>query len=677
MLAGSAVAALTAGTAISITGTLANYTIAHADTSTVGDTANSGGTVMQNFTFDGFGHVATQSSVNLDTRYAQALTQGSGISITGALSGYTIAHSDTSGVTSADNSGTTFIQDLTFDTYGHVTAIASVDAATALDSRYVNTTGDTMTGNLVVDIDAIGTSGYIGLKTNASLNHQWQFFATAHDYAVIPEDFFLAYYNGSTLATAIWIENSTMATQFGGTLSSTNWNITTAGVMSMAANSDTTHTLGRAVIGYSAASDSATFAHYDQNTSTNFGFAQYANGASQVNATTGQEITLSVNDVATYTVNADRLLPRSSVQVDLGDYNRKIRTIHAAELAVQTLIAQDVIATVGGQIIVSPTSRLIADISSAGVPGGTDVIYTNLISYWSLDEVGGTRLDSKSTNHLSDKNTVTSTTGKVGVSALFNLANSERLWCADNAALSTGDIQFYICAWVYATLDDGGTQCVLAKAGASGDRSWTLHVNWSTNKFDFTVYSAANAATTISTGTISTNTWYFVECWHDSSGNTINIALNRTETSSAYSAGVKDDTGNFTIGARSTGVYFTGRVDEVGFWKNYIPDSTRRNWLYNSGSGRAYTDIYNYGAGAFEMDIEHNSYGAGDFLYMAAAPGGIAQHEVFKITSSPTTITGGYRYSAERDLDGTGANNWYAGDAVTSLGGPLVRATST
>ena len=37
----------------------------------------------------------------------------------------TISHDDTSSVSAADNSGTTFIQDLTFDTYGHVTARTS------------------------------------------------------------------------------------------------------------------------------------------------------------------------------------------------------------------------------------------------------------------------------------------------------------------------------------------------------------------------------------------------------------------------------------------------------------------------------------------------------------------------------------------------------------------------
>jgi hypothetical protein len=50
---------------------------------------------------------------------------GSAIGASYASGAVTISHDDTSSVSAADNSGTTFIQDLTFDTYGHVTARTS------------------------------------------------------------------------------------------------------------------------------------------------------------------------------------------------------------------------------------------------------------------------------------------------------------------------------------------------------------------------------------------------------------------------------------------------------------------------------------------------------------------------------------------------------------------------
>ena len=49
------------------------------------------------------------------------LTAGTGISITNT----TISHADTSGQSSIDNSGSTVIQDVTLDTYGHVTGLGS------------------------------------------------------------------------------------------------------------------------------------------------------------------------------------------------------------------------------------------------------------------------------------------------------------------------------------------------------------------------------------------------------------------------------------------------------------------------------------------------------------------------------------------------------------------------
>lgn len=86
----------------------------------------------------GFGQVVAagiaNDSVALGTKttgdYVQSLTAGSGISIaggTGEGSTPTISHSDTSTQSSIDNSGVTVVQDLTFDTYGHVTGATSVD----------------------------------------------------------------------------------------------------------------------------------------------------------------------------------------------------------------------------------------------------------------------------------------------------------------------------------------------------------------------------------------------------------------------------------------------------------------------------------------------------------------------------------------------------------------------
>jgi len=74
---------------------------------------------------------------------------------------------------------------------------------------------------------------------------------------------------------------------------------------------------------------------------------------------------------------------------------------------------------------------------------------------------------------------------------------------------------------------------------------------------------------------------------------------------------------------------------------------------------------------ATTIDVKHNNLVSGDYVYMASAPGGVAQVESMKVTSGATTITGGYRYTVTRNQDGSGANSWVAGDAVADIGGAV------
>ena len=82
---------------------------------------------------------------------------------------WTVSHADTSSQASVDNGAGTVIQDITLDTFGHITAIGSYDldgryyTETESDARFVNITGDTMTGSLT------NSSGFVGpLTGNAS-----------------------------------------------------------------------------------------------------------------------------------------------------------------------------------------------------------------------------------------------------------------------------------------------------------------------------------------------------------------------------------------------------------------------------------------------------------------------------------------------------------------------------
>lgn len=67
---------------------------------------------------------------------------------------------------------------------------------------------------------------------------------------------------------------------------------------------------------------------------------------------------------------------------------------------------------------------------------------------------------------------------------------------------------------------------------------------------------------------------------------------------------------------------------------------------------------------ATTIDVKYNNLASGDRVYME----GGGNVEFMAITSGATPITGGFRYSVTRNLDGTGANVWNAGDAVFNTG---------
>ncbi len=63
------------------------------------------------------------------------LVTGGTFTLNGGAAEITIDHEDTSSQASVDNSGLTVVQDVTLDTYGHTTGLASVDLTSGIDGR--------------------------------------------------------------------------------------------------------------------------------------------------------------------------------------------------------------------------------------------------------------------------------------------------------------------------------------------------------------------------------------------------------------------------------------------------------------------------------------------------------------------------------------------------------------
>ena len=154
---------ITAGSGLTGGGT-GDVTISHSDTSTLSGTYGStgNGTKIDQITVDALGHVTaittgatgTMSSFQLEDGDGTEVTisngkevkfvEGGGIDInwTDTSTGsdgdpydLTFTHADTSSQASVNNSGRTYIQDITLDGYGHVTAISSA-TETVTDTTY-------------------------------------------------------------------------------------------------------------------------------------------------------------------------------------------------------------------------------------------------------------------------------------------------------------------------------------------------------------------------------------------------------------------------------------------------------------------------------------------------------------------------------------------------------------
>jgi len=136
-----------AGTALDLSGTTFNVDLSELSTSTtngdgdyfvVVDTSN----VQRKLTKGNIGIAGFSNDAGYTTNVGDitGVTAGSGITGGGTSGTVTINHADTSSQGSVNNSGTTVIQDITLDTYGHITALGSTTLS--IPAAYTNSSVD-------------------------------------------------------------------------------------------------------------------------------------------------------------------------------------------------------------------------------------------------------------------------------------------------------------------------------------------------------------------------------------------------------------------------------------------------------------------------------------------------------------------------------------------------------
>lgn len=232
----------------------------------------------------------------------------------------------------------------------------------------------------------------------------------------------------------------------------------------------------------------------------------------------------------------------------------------------------------------------VSAVRGKGGNKSASALLNSLISYWKLDEASGTRNDAHGANHLTDNNTVTQAAGRIGNAGQFTSANSEYLSIADNAALSTGDIDFTIAFWVYY---DSNFSSIITKGTSetTAGREYVVKAIAGGNNIVFQVSDGASETTLFGGPNLALGSWYYVIVWHDSVGDTINRQVNDGGVDSvAWSTGVQDGAGTFRLGVNCNadgGSFHDGRIDEVGFWTRVLTAAERTS-LYNAGAGLAY-----------------------------------------------------------------------------------------
>ena len=171
---------ITGGTFIDTSVSGDTLTINHSDTSSQASVNNSGNTFIQDITLDTHGHITGLASGSVNPYDGWNLTVGGTargiisenevVSFTGGTAidvaysstdnNITFNHADTSSVANINASGTTFVQDLTFDTHGHVTAASTGSFSLGNGTLTMATSGGGISGSDTFTANATGNTTF-------------------------------------------------------------------------------------------------------------------------------------------------------------------------------------------------------------------------------------------------------------------------------------------------------------------------------------------------------------------------------------------------------------------------------------------------------------------------------------------------------------------------------------
>lgn len=210
-----------------------------------------------------------------------------------------------------------------------------------------------------------------------------------------------------------------------------------------------------------------------------------------------------------------------------------------------------------------------------------------LVSYYKMEEASGTRADEVGGNNMSDNNTVTQTTGKIGYAASFASGTSEYL-SSTSTGFPTGASARSINAWIniQTSPSDGQARAILMYGNTSNLAMFNFGIYLYLGVKYLALFGYALDYT--EPWTYSTNTWYMVTVTFD--GTTEKLYVNGSQIGTGFDGSTLNTASSSTayIGCQAASAYFfDGYIDEVGVWSKAL-STTEITSLYNGGSGLQY-----------------------------------------------------------------------------------------
>lgn len=219
-------------------------------------------------------------------------------------------------------------------------------------------------------------------------------------------------------------------------------------------------------------------------------------------------------------------------------------------------------------------------------PGGADIV-----GYWKLDEVSGERADSHVNGlDLTDASAVGYGTGKIGNAALFVKISNDRLYRAYESIVNpTGSFSWI--AWLNLNSLSGNMEIIATRASAANN--YTIYFGGSTGKLrvSHTVGGVSKTVESNSYGMAPNEEWIMLYGEFEVNDH-VGISINDGTLDTASFTGTWDLAEiPLTFGANPSGYnYLDGLIDEAVMFDRLLTPA-EVTWMYNSGSGRTYSDL--------------------------------------------------------------------------------------